>query len=86
MHIVDLLIFVVYMLVMLGIGFYFHRKNKDVEDYYVGGRGNTLTLTLLNINLPLDLAPNLFGLTCSFLSYIFVYKWNNRKKLLAPEK
>ena len=23
---------------MLGIGFYFHKKNKDVDDYYVGGR------------------------------------------------
>lgn len=24
---------------MLGVGFYFMRKNKDVDDYYVGGRG-----------------------------------------------
>jgi len=24
---------------MLGVGIYFHIKNKDVEDYYVGGRG-----------------------------------------------
>ncbi len=38
MHIVDLTIFVVYILVMLGIGFFFHKKNKDIDDYYVGGR------------------------------------------------
>lgn len=24
---------------MLGVGFYFMRRNKDVDDYYVGGRG-----------------------------------------------
>jgi len=23
---------------MLGIGFYFYMKNKNIEDYYVGGR------------------------------------------------
>lgn len=38
MHIVDIFIFILYILVMLGIGYYFHRKNKDVEDYFVGGR------------------------------------------------
>lgn len=38
MHIIDILIFVVYMLIMLGIGFYFLRKNKNTDDYYVGGR------------------------------------------------
>ncbi|MDZ7743945.1 MAG: sodium:solute symporter family protein [Bacteroidota bacterium] len=38
MHIVDLTIFVVYILVMLGIGFFFHKRNKDIDDYYVGGR------------------------------------------------
>ncbi|MCO6149187.1 sodium:solute symporter [Flavobacterium sp. NRK1] len=37
-HIVDLLIFIVYLLVMLGIGFYFMSRNKSKEDYYVGGR------------------------------------------------
>jgi SSS family solute:Na+ symporter len=39
MNILDLIIFIVYITAMLGIGFYFHKKNKDVEDYYVGGRG-----------------------------------------------
>lgn len=38
MHWIDLVIFVVYMLVMLGVGFYFMRRNTGQEDYYVGGR------------------------------------------------
>lgn len=38
MHIIDLTIFVVYMLAMLGVGFYFLKKNKSTDDYYVGGR------------------------------------------------
>ena len=38
MHLIDLIIFIVYMLLMLGVGFFFLRKNKDTEDYYVGGR------------------------------------------------
>ena len=38
MHWVDLLIFVLYMLAMLGVGYYFLRTNKDEDDYYVGGR------------------------------------------------
>lgn len=38
MHYIDLSIFVLYMLAMLGVGFYFLKKNKGAEDYYVGGR------------------------------------------------
>jgi len=38
MHIIDILIFVVYMTLMLGVGFFFLRKNKEADDYYVGGR------------------------------------------------
>lgn len=38
MHIIDLSIFVLYMLAMLGVGFYFLKKNSGAEDYYVGGR------------------------------------------------
>jgi SSS family solute:Na+ symporter len=37
-HIIDLSIFVLYLLFMLGIGFYFMKKNSSREDYYVGGR------------------------------------------------
>lgn len=38
MALIDLLIFVVYMVVMLGIGVYFMKKNTGQDDYYVGGR------------------------------------------------
>lgn len=38
MHIVDLSIFIIYMLAMLGVGFFFLRKNTGLDDYYVGGR------------------------------------------------
>lgn len=38
MHWIDLTIFIVYMGAVLGIGFYFLKKNKDADDYYVGGR------------------------------------------------
>lgn len=38
MHLIDYLIFAAYLLIMLFIGFYFMRKNKTVEDYFVGGR------------------------------------------------
>ena len=37
-HIIDLSIFIFYLIFMLGIGFYFMRKNKSKEDYFVGGR------------------------------------------------
>lgn len=38
MHIIDIIVFIIYFIVMLGVGFYFFRKNESVEDYYVGGR------------------------------------------------
>ncbi len=38
MHWIDLTIFIIYMFVMLGIGFFFLRKNEGADDYYVGGR------------------------------------------------
>ncbi|MFP4526703.1 MAG: sodium:solute symporter [Bacteroidales bacterium] len=38
MHILDLSVFILYMIAMLGVGYYFLRKNKDADDYYVGGR------------------------------------------------
>lgn len=37
-HIIDLSIFIIYLIFMLGVGFYFLRKNKSKEDYFVGGR------------------------------------------------
>ena len=41
MHIVDISIFVLYMLSMLGVGIYFLKRNKSQTDYYVGGRKMT---------------------------------------------
>jgi SSS family solute:Na+ symporter len=38
LHIVDIIIFVVYFIAMIAIGLYFYKKNKSVEDYYVGSR------------------------------------------------
>jgi SSS family solute:Na+ symporter len=38
MHYIDAIIFVVYLFAMLGVGFYFLRKNSSTDDYYVGGR------------------------------------------------
>lgn len=35
---IDLSIFSVYLLAMLGVGVYFLKSNKNTEDYYVGGR------------------------------------------------
>ena len=37
-HIIDLSIFIVYLVGMLAVGFYFSKKNKSNDDYYVGGR------------------------------------------------
>jgi len=37
-HLIDIAIFAVYMVTMLGIGFFFLRRNTGNEDYYVGGR------------------------------------------------
>ncbi|MEX0771331.1 MAG: sodium:solute symporter family protein [Balneolaceae bacterium] len=38
MHPIDLSIFVLYILALLGFGYFFFRKNTGGEDYYVGGR------------------------------------------------
>ncbi|MCD4691410.1 MAG: sodium:solute symporter family protein [Calditrichales bacterium] len=38
MHFLDYFIFIVYFMLVLAVGFYFYRKNKTKEDYYVGGR------------------------------------------------
>jgi SSS family solute:Na+ symporter len=38
MSVVDISIFVIYMVFMLGVGSYFLGRNKNQEDYYVGGR------------------------------------------------
>lgn len=38
MHWIDLTVFILYMTAMLSVGFYFMRRNKDTDDYFVGGR------------------------------------------------
>jgi solute:Na+ symporter, SSS family len=38
MHPVDLTIFIVYVIGLLGFGYFFFRRNKGGDDYYVGGR------------------------------------------------
>ncbi|MEZ5057078.1 MAG: sodium:solute symporter family protein [Saprospiraceae bacterium] len=38
MNLIDITIFIVYFLGMLGVGFYFYKKNENSDDYYVGGR------------------------------------------------
>lgn len=37
MHFIDILIFILYFSVMLGVGIYFFRRKKNSEDYYIGG-------------------------------------------------
>ena len=46
-HIIDISIFVLYMISMLAVGIYFLKRNKSQEDYYVGGR----KMTSLHIGL-----------------------------------
>jgi SSS family solute:Na+ symporter len=38
MHVVDYLVFGIYFIGVLWVGFYFYRKNESKEDYFVGGR------------------------------------------------
>lgn len=38
MHWIDLTIFIIYFIVMLGVGFFFLKRNKNSDDYFVGGR------------------------------------------------
>lgn len=38
MHIIDIGIFLAYMVTMLGVGYFFMKKNSDQEGFYVGGR------------------------------------------------
>ena len=39
MHWIDYVIVAVYMLVVLGVGFWFYRRKQGVEGYFVGDRG-----------------------------------------------
>ncbi|MDZ7718441.1 MAG: sodium:solute symporter family protein [Balneolaceae bacterium] len=47
MHYIDLALFVVYIVGLLGFGYYFFQHNKGGDDYYVGGRNmNSLHIGL----------------------------------------
>ncbi|MHC4912951.1 MAG: sodium/proline symporter PutP [Planctomycetota bacterium] len=48
MELPALITFVVYFVVLLGIGFYFYRKNVSIEDYLLGGRGMGAWVTALS--------------------------------------
>lgn len=41
MHWLDITILILYLIAMLGVGFFFYRKNTSTDDYYVGGRSMT---------------------------------------------
>jgi len=45
----DYLIFTTYMLIILGVGYYFFRKNESAEDYFVGGR--TISPTHIGLSI-----------------------------------
>ena len=38
LHPVDIAVLVIYMASMVGMGFYFLKKNKNTEEYFLGGR------------------------------------------------
>jgi len=44
----TLVTFIVYFVVLLGIGFYFYRKSISIEDYLLGGRGMGAWVTALS--------------------------------------
>jgi sodium/proline symporter len=44
----TLVTFIVYFILLLGIGFYFYRKNLSIEDYLLGGRGMGVWVTALS--------------------------------------
>ncbi len=91
-HWIDGLIIVVYLSILTGIGIYFSRKQKTVDDYIRGGSKLgwlTIGVSLMAaINSGLDYvqAPAVvFGIgmvfIMGFLSWIFVYPWVSRVTL-----
>jgi len=48
MSVPTLVTFVVYFILLLGIGFYFYRKSASIEDYLLGGRGMGAWVTALS--------------------------------------
>jgi len=48
MSVPTLVTFVIYFILLLGIGFYFYRKSASIEDYLLGGRGMGAWVTALS--------------------------------------
>lgn len=48
-HSIDLSIIILYLITMLGVGYYFLRRNKTEDDYYVGGRSMSAGHTGLSV-------------------------------------
>ena len=38
MEVIDYVIFATYLIVMVGVGVFFYKKNNSVDDYFLGGR------------------------------------------------
>jgi solute:Na+ symporter, SSS family len=65
---------------------FFQQKNSlsAVLSMFLGG-GTTITLIVINVRLPLDLDPNIFGITMSFITFVvtnMVTKKNNRTDVI----
>lgn len=60
MAVIDWLILAAYAFLMLGIGFFYSRKNKNAEDYHLGGRSMN----------PVLVGLSLFATILSTLSYL----------------
>ena len=48
MSVPTLVTFIIYFILLLGIGFYFYRRNVSIEDYLLGGRGMGAWVTALS--------------------------------------
>jgi len=48
---IDLTIFCIYLIAMLGVDVFFIRKNKTTDDYYVGGRKLNTVVNIIHLLL-----------------------------------
>ena len=77
MELVDLLIFVIYMIVMLGVGVYFMRKNEGNDDYYVGGRNMGawhigLSVVATDVGGAPKIMMKIIDTECVFISFLVI--------------
>jgi len=71
MELATLVRFVVYLVVLLGIGFYFYRKNVSIEDYLLGGRGMGAWVTALSAQAS-DMSGRLYEIVPGFIGNCMV--------------